>query len=740
MKKIVLRIGGMSCSACSGGLQKYLNKQKGIINANVNLVMASASIEYDENIVDMDTLAKYVENAGFESIGEYSKTEDKDVKDSKKLFLIYTSLAILMLYVSMGHMIGLPVPDFLNMHKSPLWFYLISFILVIPFLIYGYDIIKSGIKNIIHLSPNMDSLVTLGIFSAFIYSVTISVLVIVGAVSEVKEVYFESCAIVIYFVKLGRFIDKSSKSRTKNAISSLVQITPTYAYIKRGDNIEKVALDEINEGDILVCHPGEKIAVDGKIISGNAHIDEAFITGESKPALKKEGDTVLAGTINTNGYVEYLAERVGKNSTVSEIVHLVLEASATKAPIAKVADKICLYFVPTVTAIAILSFIIHLAIGLGISSAIGALITVLVVACPCALGLATPLATVISEGELAKDGILIKKSEILENASKLNAVIFDKTGTLTYGKMKISRKLILNSNEDELLSRVCSIEAKSSHPIASAFNDYMSENKILPVDVADFKVIDGAGVYAKIGNEDIYLVNGKYLNSLGIKNEYKATEEEYASDGNSIVYCVVNSEINALFGISDIVRGEARAEIAALKSKGIECIMLTGDNEKTANSVAKKVGITKVIAGVTPKEKAEIVKNLKSENKLCAMVGDGINDAIALSYADISVSMHGATDIAMDCSDVILTHSSIDGITTLIKSSKKTLQVIKENLFFAFLYNSLMIPIAAGVLLSIGITINPMIASLAMVLSSLCVSINSLRLTKRRNKNDIQKA
>ena len=732
MRKIILRIGGMSCSACSGGLQKYLNKQKGVINASVNLVMASASVEYNDDEIDIDTLAKYVENAGFECIGEYSKTEDKDTKSSKKLFFIYTLLAILMMYVSMGHMIGLPTPDLINMHKSPLWYYIISFILVIPFLVYGYDIIRSGIKNIIHLSPNMDSLVTVGIFSALIYSTVVSVLVIAGKIPHAMEVYFESCAIVIYFVKLGRYIDKSSKSRTKNAIASLVQITPGYAYVKRNGVTERVPLDEVREGDTVVCHPGERIAVDGRILSGSAHIDESFITGESKPSPKKGGDTVLAGSININGYVEYLAIRVGKNSTVSEIVRLVLEASSTKSPIARAVDKICLYFVPTVCGIAVLSLLIHLIAGLGFASAIGAFITVLVVACPCALGLATPLATVISEGELARDGILIKRSDILESASKINTVIFDKTGTLTYGKMKISECIITNGDKTELLKKSCSIEKGSSHPIATAFTDFMEENRISPLDVDDFKVIEGFGVYGKIGDEDIYLVSGKYLASLEIENPLANKEAELSLLGNSIVYMIVNSSLCALFGISDIVRDGAKEEILTLSKEGVECIMLTGDNEKTAHSVAEKLGISRVIAGVTPKEKAEFVKGLKSDGRLCAMIGDGINDAVALTCADLSISIHGATDIAMDCSDVILTHASIDGISKLIKASKRTLRVVKENLFFAFLYNSLMIPIAAGALLSVGVAINPMIASLAMVLSSICVSLNSLRLLKRR--------
>lgn len=737
MQKTVLRIGGMSCSACSGGLEKYLNRQSGIIAANVNLVMASASIEYDENVIDLNRLAEFISEAGFECIGEYSKTEDRSVKSSKKVFIIYTLLAFLVIYISMGHMIGIPVPHFIHMEKSPFAFYSASFILSLMFMVYGLDIVKSGIKNIIHLTPNMDTLVTVGIFSALIYSISVSLSYMINLTDTPPAVYFESVCIVVYFVKLGKYIDRSSKAKTKSAIASLVQITPSYAHIRRDENVIRVPLDEVSVNDTVVCHPGEKVAVDGVITIGSAHIDEAFITGESKAVLKKQGDAVLAGSLNTNGYIEYTAKRVGKSSTVSEIVRLVLEASATKAPIAKMADKICLYFVPSVIVISVISFIVHLIAGMGVSSAVSSFITVLVVACPCALGLATPLATVISEGELAKDGIIIKKSEILESASKINTVVFDKTGTLTYGKMKISDVVFFDSGEDEIMPLVCGLERASSHPISGAFADYEEKNCIIPCPVSDFKLIDGAGISGRFGNETLYLVNGSYLSALNIENTAYDKELDFSKKGYSIVYAASQGKIQALFGISDIPRTDTAAEITRLGEKGVECIMLTGDNENAARVIGSKVGIDKIIANVMPKGKADIIRSLKDEGRLTAMVGDGINDAVALSSADISISISGSSDIALDCADVILTHPSISGIDLLIERSRKTLRIIKENLFFAFLYNSLMIPIAAGMLISLGVSINPMIAAFAMVMSSLCVSLNSLRLFKRRRKNDI---
>lgn len=729
MKKTVLRISGMSCSACSGGLEKYLNKQKGVNAASVNLVMASAAVEYDEQLIGVPDIERFIAEAGFESVGEYSKTQDKSEKNQKSVFIVFTVLAVLVMYVSMGHMIGIPLPPFLDLHDHPVVFCIVSLALCIPFLVYGWDIISSGVKNVLHKTPNMDTLVTLGVVSALVYSVASTVFVIKGNNGYIHELYYETVAIVIYFVKLGRFIDKSSKSKTRKAISSLVQITPSFAYIKKGDGVSEIPIDEIKVGDILICRPGDKIAVDGKIISGESHVDESFVTGESKPALKKEGDNVLAGALNTSGYIEYVAQRVGKDSTVSEIVRLVVEASSTKAPIAKIADTVCLFFVPAVCIVALLSFTIQIGVGLGISSAVSSLITVLVVACPCALGLATPLAVVISEGSLAQDGILVKKSEILENASKINTVVFDKTGTLTYGTMKISQKFIYTDKilENELLSRVAAIEKKSSHPIAKAFSEF--ENNLHTV--TDFEVIEGFGLHANVNGAEYFLVNGAYIDKLGIQNSHKNDEFALASDGNSIVYALSDGEILALFGIRDIVRKGIKEQIQTLKDMKIRCVMLTGDNEKTATKIARDIGIDDVIADVMPKQKADIIKSLKENGAFCAMAGDGINDSVALSCADIGISMHGATDIAMDCSDVIMTHFSPDGIAKLINTGKRTLKVIKQNLFFAFIYNSLMIPIAAGALIAVNIKINPMIASLAMVLSSLCVSLNSLRLSKK---------
>ena len=734
MKKVILKIEGMTCSACSNGLEKYLNKQDGITQASVNLVMATAQVEYDETKVDRKMLDTFVKKAGFKSLGEYSgKEEENNHKKDKILFIIFGVLAVILLYISMGHMIGLPIFEFLNMHENSINYAVTLFILTILFLIYGFDIIKSGFKNLIHKVPNMDTLVAIGVLSSFLYSVYSMIMIIRGENSFVHELYFESSAIVIFFIKLGRYLDGVSKDKTKEAIQKLVQITPSKAIVKV-DGVEKeVTIDEIKKGDIVVSHAGDRISVDGKIISGKAHLDESFLTGESKPSSKKVGDKVIAGSINYDGYLEYEAEKIGRDSTISQIVKLVVEASNTKAPIARVADKVSGYFVPIVILIAIVSFIIYLILGFGMGEALTTFVTILVVACPCALGLATPLAIVVSEGKCAKSGILVKKSEILENAKDINTIVFDKTGTLTYGKLKISKVLNYSSNlnEEEILRITGSIETKSTHPIAKAFEEYLKEHKLGKYNVEEFKNLSGLGIKGKIEGKQYILGNYKILEYFNIENneeKIKKEEKELSKKGNSIIYVVEENKIIALIGVNDLVRENVQEVVKKLNEKSIETIMLTGDNKETAQLIAKEIGISKVIADVVPEEKTNTIRNLKKQGKKVLMCGDGINDSPALASSDIGVSVNSGTDIAMDSSDVILVKNDLSKILDLITISKKTIRNIKQNLFWAFFYNSLMIPIAIGILKPIGISINPMIAGLAMTLSSLTVILNSLRL------------
>lgn len=732
MKKTLLRIDGMTCSACSNGLEKFLNKQEGILNSSVNLVMANALIEYDETILDINQVEQFVKKAGFKSLGLYDAKIEENKNNKQKIeFIIYTILAIILLYISMGHMVGLPIFNFINMHHNPLNYTITLLILTIIFVIYGFDIIKNGIKNLIHKAPNMDTLVGIGVISSIIYSLYSMIMIAKGNNEYVHHLYFETAAIVIYFIKLGRYVDGISKDKTKDAIQKLVQITPNKAIIKVDGKEKEVTLDEIEKGDIVISYAGDKIAVDGEIVEGKAHLDEALITGESKPVSKTIGNKVIAGSINFDGYLEYKAEKIGKESTISQIVKLVVEATNTKAPIAKVADKVSGYFVPIVMIIAIITFIVYLILGFEVSEAISTFVTVLVVACPCALGLATPLAIVVSEGVCANKGILVKKSETLENAEKINTIVFDKTGTLTYGTLKISKIFnYSNLEEKELLQLSGSLEAKSTHPISKAFEEYLKKNKIQQLEVKEFENISGLGITGKIDEKEIVLGNSKILEHFSIENKHKEDENQLTNEGNSIIYVVENKKIIALIGVNDIIRENIESVIKRLNESNIETIMLTGDNEQTANIIAKKIGIKTIIANVMPTEKANKIKELKQQGKTVMMCGDGINDSPALAISDIGVSVNSGTDIAMDSSDVILMKNDLSKIIDLINISKKTIRNIKQNLFWAFFYNSLMIPISIGILKPIGISINPMIAGISMVISSLTVIANSLRLKK----------
>ena len=722
----------MTCSACSNGLEKYLNKQNGIFNSSVNLVMANATITYDEKILNQEKIEKYIKQAGFKSLGVFKKINTKKNSKKEKIqFIIFTILAIILMYIAMGHMVGLPIINFLSPHNNPINYTMCLLILAIAFLIYGYDILKNGYKNLIHKIPNMDTLVAIGVISSFAYSLYGGFMIFKGDLHYVMNLYFESSAIIIYFVKLGRYIDKISKDKTKEAIQKLVEITPNQAIIEVNGVQKQVTLDEIKKGDIVISKAGDKIAVDGEIIEGNAHLDESFITGESKPVAKSIGEKVIAGSLNYDGFIKYKAERIGKESTISEIVKLVIEASNTKAPIAKIADKISGYFVPTVIVIAIITFVSYLFLGYDIKTALSTFITVLVVACPCSLGLATPLAIVISEGLCAGNGILVKKSEILENASKINTIVFDKTGTLTYGKLKIS-KIYNYSNipQNQLIKMVGSIEEKSTHPIGKAFMDYMVENKIEKLNVENMQNIAGYGIIGTINNEKIILGNRKIIEKFSIENNHLKDEKDLALGGNSIVYIANENKILALIGVNDVVRENAKDVIKELKKYNVKTIMLTGDNKQTAEKIGKELEITEVISNVLPSQKSDTIKSLKENGNKVMMCGDGINDSPAITNADIGVSVKSGTDIAMDSSDVILTKNDLYSILKLIKISEKTVKNIKQNLFWAFFYNCLMIPVAIGFFKPLGISINPMIASLAMVFSSLTVILNALRLKK----------
>lgn len=733
MKKIILKIEGMTCSACSSSLEKYLLKQEGIDDALVNLVMSSASITYEDNIT-IDDLNRFVSEAGFKSLGLYNENEDKD-NNKTKYFVVNGILALLVLYISMSHMIHLPVIPFLHMINYPVNYSVCLFIFSLYFIYFGRDIIISGIKNIKYKSPNMDTLVTLGVVSSFIFSTFNMIMILKGNNEYVENLYFESVCIILYLIKFGRYIDGISKEKTKDAIKGLVTITPNKAILFINNKEKKVSIDEVKKGDILIVKPGNRFAVDGVIVKGSTHVDESFISGESIPIKKSINDKVVAGSINLDGEVLYKAENIGRDSTISEIVRLVVEATNTKAPIARIADKVSGIFVPVVIFIALLTLIIHLILGASFNESIVYFVTVLVCACPCALGLATPLAIVVSEGLCAKNGILVKKSEILENVNKIDVIVFDKTGTLTYGNLRIS-KIINKSNysDNDLIEIVSSLENKTAHPIASSFKEYSKTNNLKSLDVDDFKNIAGIGLSGTINDKSYLVGNNKLFDKYKINNNMLREEKKLSLDGNSIVYVIEDKKVIGIIGVKDIIRDNAKDVINKLKNIDKRIIMLTGDNEITADIIAKSIGIKEVIANVSPKDKSNKIKELKNKGFKVMMVGDGINDAPSLSLADIGVSLNSAIDIAVDSADVILMRNDLNSIYNLFDIGKRTLGNIKENLFWAFFYNACMIPISCGLFEFINITMNPMIAGLAMTLSSFTVIINALRLKRWKER------
>ena len=729
MKKITLSVDGMTCSACSVGLEKYLNKQDGIKATSVNLVLGTATIIYDENKLTPDDLDKFVSKAGFKSLGEFKGLEEINKKKKTKInLIIFTVLILIFMYISMGQMLNLPVPNILSKDENPVNYVITIFILSLAFLIYGFDIIKNGYKNAIHLTLNMDTLITLGVFSSFLYSLYNMILILNGNYDKVHDLYFESSAMVIYFIKLGRYFEGISQNKTKEAIKKLVTVTPDKAYLKENDKIKEITLDEIKKDDILVCHPGEKIAADGTIVSGEAHLDESFITGESSPLKKSLNDKVITGSINYDGYIEYKAEKFGKNSAISEIVKLVTEASSDKSKIETLADKISGYFVIIVIILATITFLLHLLTGNSFGASLNYFVTVLVVACPCSLGLATPVAIIISEGLCASHGLVIKKSSAFETANKIKAIIFDKTGTLTYGKPRISEIInYTDKSDDEILKLVSSAEIKSSHPLSTAFKNYLENHNLKPYDSSDFKNTPGKGIEATVNSQKLIIGSSSFLK----ENKIKISKNKIKN--NTLIYVSINGKLSAVISISDVIRKEAKEVIEKLNSQGIQTIMLTGDNSAVAKAISSSLNIKEYYASQTPKDKAEVIQKLKEKYGYIMMCGDGINDSIALTKADIGLSLKGASDIAINCADVILIKDDLTGILNLLNVSKKTFRKIKQNLFWTFFYNSLMIPIAMGLVKDL--TISPVIASIAMMFSSIFVVLNSLSLNKIKLKN-----
>lgn len=731
-----LKITGMTCAACSSSIEKAISRKKGIKSAMVNLSTERLTVEFDENIILLDQIEEIILKLGYGiDKSESSSYLDKNIHTKKILirFIISLIFTVPLLYISMGHMFSYEVVDFLNHEKNPLNFTIAQFILVIPVLIVGTPFFKKGIKSLINFKPNMDSLITIGTISAFLYSLYESVKVISGNHASAMNLYYESSATILTLITLGKYLEAITKGKTSNAIKKLIGLSPKTALVER-DGVEvEIKIEDVKVGDILIVKSGEKFPVDGEIIYGSCLVDESMITGESIPISKKINDKVIGASINKNGFVKYVSTKIGEDTMLSQIIKLVEEAQNSKSKIAKLADKVSYYFVPTIIFIAVVSFLFWIFYKRDFEFAFIIFVSVLVIACPCALGLATPTSIMVSTGLGAENGILIKSGEALEIAHKTNVVVLDKTGTITEGKPKVT-DLLINSDvfndEKEFLSYAVSIEKGSEHPLGEAILEYGIEKKVDIFEIEDFKNIEGMGVSASVNFKRILLGNKKLLDENNINiGEFKNVSDILANSGKTPMYMVVDNKFGGIIAVADTVKENSKKAIEKLKSMGIKVLMLTGDNKKTALSIGKEVGIEEVISEVLPKDKSLEITKLKDIGYKVCMVGDGINDAPALMNAHIGIAIGSGTDIAIESASVILMKNDLFDIPKFFKLSKNTIRNIKQNLFWAFLYNVIGIPFAMGVFyLFGGSLLNPMIAALAMSFSSVSVILNAIRL------------
>lgn len=731
-----LKITGMTCASCSSSIEKAISRKKGIKSAVVNLSTERLTVEFDENIILLDQIEEIILKLGYGiDKSESSSYLDKNIHTKKILirFIISLIFTVPLLYISMGHMFSYEVVDFLNHEKNPLNFTIAQFILVIPVLIVGTPFFKKGIKSLINFKPNMDSLITIGTISAFLYSLYESIKVINGNHASAMNLYYESSATILTLITLGKYLEEVTKGKTSNAIKKLIGLSPKTALVER-DGVEvEIKIEDVKVGDILIVKSGEKFPVDGEIIYGSCLVDESMITGESIPISKKINDKVIGASINKNGFVKYVSTKIGEDTMLSQIIKLVEEAQNSKSKIAKLADKVSYYFVPSIIFIAIVSFLFWIFYKRDFGFAFTIFVSVLVIACPCALGLATPTSIMVSTGLGAENGILIKSGEALEVAHKTNIVVLDKTGTITEGKPKVT-DIFINSDvfndEKEFLSYAVSIEKGSEHPLGEAILEYGIEKKVDIFEIEDFKNIEGMGVSASVNFKRILLGNKKLLDENNINiGEFKNVSDILANSGKTPMYMVVDNKFGGIIAVADTVKENSKKAIEKLKSMGIKVLMLTGDNKKTALSIGKEVGIEEVIAEVLPKDKSLEVSKLKDIGYKVCMVGDGINDAPALMNAHIGIAIGSGTDIAIESASVILMKNDLFDIPKFFKLSKNTIRNIKQNLFWAFLYNVIGIPFAMGVFyLFGGSLLNPMIAALAMSFSSVSVILNAIRL------------
>ncbi|MCD7823427.1 MAG: heavy metal translocating P-type ATPase [Oscillospiraceae bacterium] len=739
-------VTGMSCAACSARVEKAVSKVEGVTSCSVSLLTNSMGVEGTASPSD---IISAVENAGYgaslkgaekaavASEGEIDSLKDTETPKLKRRLIASLGFLIILLYFSMGHMMfGFPLPGFFSDNHVAMG--LVQLLLTVAVMVINQKFFISGFKGLIHKAPNMDTLVALGSSAAFIYS-TYALFMMTDAqlkgdmeavMKYMNDFYFESAAMILTLITIGKMLEARSKGKTTDALKGLMKLAPKTATVLKNGVETEVEIQKVNVGDIFVVRPGESIPVDGVIIEGSSAVNESALTGESIPIDKETGDGVSAATINQSGFIKCRATRVGEDTTLSQIIKMVGDAAATKAPIAKIADKVSGIFVPTVITIAVITIIVWLLVGQTFSYALARGISVLVISCPCALGLATPVAIMVGNGVGAKNGILFKTAESLEQTGKTETVVLDKTGTITQGTPTVTDIIPCNGvSESELISLALSLEKGSEHPLAKAIMTYGEENRIESSDVTGFRALPGNGLTANLGGETLYGGSFSFIGTVAkLPDGTEATFNRLAGEGKTPLFFSKSGRLIGIIAVADVIKPDSAQAISELKGMGIRVVMLTGDNERTANAIGSQAGVDEVIAGVLPDGKESVIRRLKESGKV-AMVGDGINDAPALTRADIGIAIGAGADVAVDAADVVLMKSSLMDVPAAIRLSRSTLRNIHENLFWAFFYNSIGIPLAAGVYINLfGWELNPMFAAAAMSLSSFCVVSNALRL------------
>lgn len=729
-------VTGMTCAACAAHVEKAANSLDGVDSAAVNLMLGTLVCSYDADKVTPQAIISAVEASGYgaapadDAKRDIRREQEASARAMGRRLLWSVVCLVPLFYLSMGHMMGLPVPAF--MHRQPLAAALVQLVLCVPILILNRAYFTVGFSRLFKGAPNMDSLVALGAAAGLVYSLIEMGLLAAGQVTGMPDLYFESAGMILTLVTVGKYLEERSKGKTTGAITALLALAPDVAVVRRSGTEVTVATDQIKAGETVIVRQGGRIPVDGTVVKGSGSVDESALTGESMPVEKTAGSKAVSATVLTSGYLEMTADRVGADTTLSQIIQLMEQAASTKAPISRLADKISAVFVPAVISIAVAAALLWAAAGgMGVRFCLSIGIAVLVISCPCALGLATPVAITVATGKAAEKGILIKSAASLELMGRVNTVVLDKTGTVTEGKPRVTDVLCAaNVTEEELLCAAASLEKPSGHPLADAIVQEAERRSIPLCAVSDFAAVAGGGVQAVQDGKTLYAGNDRYMESIGADTAaLRAAAEMLAAAGKTPLYFAEDRQLLGVIAVADVVKPDSAAAIAALRRSGCEVVLLTGDNQRTAEAIARQVGVDRVIAQVLPQDKARCIEDLQQAGRLVAMVGDGVNDAPALVTADVGLAIGAGTDVAIESADVVLMRSSLMDIVDAAALSRATLRNIRQNLFWAFFYNSIGIPVAAGVLYpALGITLNPMIAAAAMSLSSVCVVSNALRL------------